>query len=129
MLLRMIRRLRSCLFLFAALSLATVSMAARGQHLGVEPPLHTRGHQIVDAAGHTVRLTSVNWYGFDPKELVVAGLAQAPLATIVSEIVAVGVNPVRRPWGNERLHRNPAVVYYAVKANPQFKGKRSMGIM
>jgi endoglucanase len=125
----MIRSLRSCLFLIAALSLAMVSMAARGQQLSVQPPLHTRGHQIVDAAGHSVRLTSVNWYGFDQKEFVVGGLDHAPLATIVSEIVALGVNSVRLPWANETLEHNPVVVDYAVKANPQFKGKRAMEIM
>jgi hypothetical protein len=65
-------------------------MAARGQQHGIEPPLHTKGHQILDAAGHGVRLTSVNWYGFDQKEFVAGGLDQAPLATIVSEIVALG---------------------------------------
>lgn len=129
MLLRMIRSLRSRLFLFAAFSLAMVSTATRGQQLSVAPPLHTRGHQIVDAAGHTVRLTSVNWYGFDQKEFVVGGLDHAPLATIVSEIVALGVNSVRLPWANETLEHNPVVVDYAVKANPQFKGKRAMEIM
>ena len=129
MLLRMIRSLRSRLFLFAALSLATVSMAAPAQQLSVEPPLHTVGHHIVDAAGHSVRLTSVNWYGFDQKEFVAGGLDHAPLATIVSEIVALGVNSVRLPWANETLEHNPVVVDYAVKANPQFKGKRAMEIM
>ena len=125
----MIRSLRSCLFLFGALSLAMVSMAAHGQQISVEPPLHTRGHQIVDAANHGVRLTSVNWYGFDQKEFVVGGLDHAPLATIVSEIVALGVNSVRLPWANETLEHNPVVRDYAVKANPQFKGKRAMEIM
>ncbi len=125
----MIRSLRSCLFLFGALSLAMVSMAAHGQQISVEPPLHTRGHQIVDAANHGVRLTSVNWYGFDQKEFVVGGLDHAPLATIVSEIVALGVNSVRLPWANETLEQSPVVRDYAVKANPQFKGKRAMEIM
>ena len=125
----MIRSLRSCLFLFGALSLAMVSMAAHGQQISVEPPLHTRGHQIVDAANHGVRLTSVNWYGFDQKEFVVGGLDHASLATIVSEIVALGVNSVRLPWANETLEHNPVVRDYAVKANPQFKGKRAMEIM
>ncbi len=83
----------------------------------------------MDAAGHSVRLTSVNWYGFDQKEFVVGGLDHAPLATIVSEIVALGVNSVRLPWANETLEHNPVVADYAVKANPQFKGKRAMEIM
>src|SRR5271168_1849836 len=103
MLLWMIRNLRSRIFLFAAFSLFVAGMAARGQQPGVEPPLHTRDHQIVDAAAHTVRLTSVNWYGFDQKEFVVGGLDHAPLSTIMQEIVDLGVNSVRLPWANETL--------------------------
>jgi endoglucanase len=129
MLLGMIRNVRSCILLLAAFSLGVGSMAARGQRPAIEPPLHTKGHQIVDAAGHGVRLTSVNWYGFDQKEFVVGGLDHAPLATIVSEIVVLGVNSVRLPWANEMLEHDSVVANYAVKANPQFKGKRSMEIM
>ena len=125
----MIRNLCSRIFVFAAICLAIASMAARGQQSGIKPPLHTNDRQIVDAAGHGVRLTSVNWYGFDQKEFVVGGLDHAPLATIVSEILALGVNSVRLPWANETLERDPVVADYAVRANPQFKGKRAMEIM
>lgn len=121
----MIRNVCSWIFLLAAFSLAI----ARGQQHGVEPPLHTKGHQILDAAGHGVRLTSVNWYGFDQKEFVVGGLDHASLATIISEINALGVNSVRLPWANETLERDPVVPEYAVKANLQFKGKRAMETM
>jgi len=129
MLLWMIRNLRFGALLLAAVSLAVASVAARGQQLGAEPPLHTKGHQILDAAGHSVRLTSVNWYGFDQKEYVAGGLDHAPLATIVGEIVALGVNSVRLPWANETVERDPIVPDYAVKANSLFKGKRAMEIM
>ena len=125
----MIRDLRSPILLLVTISLAVFSVAAHGQGLGVESPLHTKGHQILDSAGHGVRLTSVNWYGFDQKEYVAGGLDHAPLATIVSEIVALGVNSVRLPWANETLEHDPLVPDYAVKANPQFKGKRAMEIM
>ena len=60
-------------------------------------------------AGHALRLTSVNWYGFDQKEYVAGGLDHAPLATIVGQIRAIGVNSVRLPWANETLEHNPAV--------------------
>ena len=105
----MIRNVRSRIFVFAALSLAIASMAARWQQSAIKPPLHTNDRQIVDTAGHSVRLTSVNWYGFDQKEFVVGGLDHAPLATIVSEILALGVNSVRLPWANETLEHDPVV--------------------
>ena len=60
---------------------------------------------------------------------MVGGLDHAPLATIVEEIVELGVNSVRLPWANETLEHNPVVPDYAVKANPQFKGKHAMEVM
>ena len=115
--------------LFASTFLATVPLFADAEQSHIKLPLHTNGHEIVDASGKPVRLTSVNWYGFDQKEFVVRGLDHAPLQTIVSEIRELGVILVRLPWANETLERNPLVPGYAVKANPQFKGKHAMEIM
>lgn len=95
----------------------------------VVPPLRARGYQILDAANHAVRLTSVNWYGFDQKEFVVGGLDHAPLEAIVAKIRAIGVNSVRLPWANETLERNPVVADFAVEANPRFRGKRALEVM
>jgi endoglucanase len=99
------------------------------QQQEVRPPLHTSGHQILDASGHPVRLTSVNWYGFDQKEFVAGGLDHAPLDVIIGQIRAIGVNSVRLPWANETLEHNLVVPDYAVKANPRFRGKHAMDVM
>jgi endoglucanase len=113
----------------AAVFLGLASMLAFAQPRPAKPPLHTNGHHILDAAGHQVRLTSVNWYGFDQQDFVAGGLDHAPLATIVQEIVDLGVNSVRLPWANETVERNPQVPDYALKANPQLKGKHAMEVM
>ena len=102
---------------------------ARGQRAAIAPPLHTEGRQIVDSTGHAVRLTSVNWYGFDQKEFVAGGLDHAPLEAIIGQIQQIGVNSVRLPWANETLEHDPAAPDYAVAANPQLKGKHAMAIM
>ena len=109
--------------------LSISTLAASGKQATIVPPLHTDGYRIVDASGHTVRLTSVNWYGFDEKEYVVGGLDHAPLDIMIAQIQQIGVNSVRLPWANETLERNPMVPDYAVAANPQFKGKRAMAAM
>ena len=83
----------------------------------------------MDATGRSVRLTSVNWYGFDEKEFVAGGLDHAPLAEIVGQIKKIGVNSVRLPWANETLERDPVVPAYAVAANPQFRDKHAMEVM
>ncbi len=124
--------LRSMSFLKLSLAVACLSLAtsaSRAQQAQFQPPLHTDGHRILDAAGHPVRLTSVNWYGFDQKEFVPGGLDHAPLATIVKQISDLGVNSVRLPWANETLEHNPLPPKYAIKANPQFAGKHAMEIM
>jgi endoglucanase len=95
----------------------------------IRPPLHTSGHEILDSAAHVVRLTSVNWYGFDQKEYVPGGLDDAPLDTIIGQIQAIGANSVRLPWANETLEHNPLVADYAVKANPQYRGKHALDVM
>jgi endoglucanase len=118
----------SAAFLANAL-LSFTAVPASAQPAAVTPPLHTAGHQILDAHGHPIRLTSVNWYGFDEKEYVVGGLDHAPLNAIVDQIQKIGVNSVRLPWANETLERNPLVADYAVAANPQFKGKHALDVM
>jgi endoglucanase len=95
----------------------------------IRPPLHTSGYDILDAAGHRVRLTSVNWYGFDQKEFVAGGLDVAPLQAIIEQIRAIGINSVRLPWANETFERNPVVPDYAVKANPKFRGRHALDVM
>ena len=121
----MLDRTRTYLFVL----LACFVLTASAQQPNLVPPLHTSGYQILDTKGHAIRLTSVNWYGFDEKEYVAGGLDHAPLATIIGQIRAIGVNSVRLPWANETLEKNPLVPDYAVAANPQFKGKHAMDVM
>ncbi len=109
--------------------LGAATFLAAAQQAAIVPPLRTQGKQIVDATGRRVRLTSVNWYGFDQKEFVVGGLDQAPLDTIVAQLKEIGVNSVRLPWANETLERDPLLADYAVAANPRFKGKHAMEVM
>jgi len=104
------------------------ALGSRAQSLP-QLPLHTSGYQIVDARNQPVRLKSVNWYGFDQKEFVPGGLDHAPLATIVGLIKSMGFNSVRLPWANETIEKNPVVVDYAIKDNPQFRGKHAMEVM
>ncbi|MGB6545590.1 MAG: glycoside hydrolase family 5 protein [Candidatus Acidiferrales bacterium] len=120
---------RACITLLGLACLALGAPRAMSAQQRVLPPLHTSGGRFVDAAGRDVRLTSVNWYGFDQKEYVVGGLDHAPLSEIIAQIRAIGVNSVRLPWANETLERDPVVADYAVKANPEFRGKHAMEIM
>jgi len=114
------------LSLLAVVFIASICPA---QQPRIEPPLHTDGYRILDSANHPVRLTSVNWYGFDEKEYIAGGLDHAPLAQIIDQIHKIGVNSVRIPWANETIEHNPLPPAYAISANPQFKNLHAMEIM
>jgi len=116
----------------ALICVASVLVGAPSATLAQQPilpPLHTLGHQIVDADGRPVRLASVNWYGFDQKEHVAGGLDHALLPAIIGQIKAIGANSVRLPWANETVERDPVVPDYAVKANPRLRGKHALQVM
>ena len=91
---------------FGVFSLIVLASVASAQHTAT-PPLHTGGHRILDSKNRVVRLTSVNWYGFDQKEFVPGGLDLAPLGKIIEQIRLLGVNSVRLPWANETIEKNP----------------------
>src|ERR1700733_2442080 len=76
-------------------------------------PLHTSNYQIVDAASHPIRLMSVNWYGFDDKNYVPAGLVHPPSTIIAERIMKMGFIALRLPWANETREKNPLVSDYA----------------
>lgn len=120
---------RASKLLCIAVSCLYGGVSTHAQTSALVLPLHTEGHRIVDSTGHTVRVTSVNWYGFDEKEYVAGGLDHAPLATIIAQIRNIGANSVRLPWANETLEHNPVPPDYAIAANPQFKSKHAMEIM
>lgn len=91
-------------------------------------PLHTDGRWIVDAAGTRVKLSSVNWYGAEEQDHVVAGLEIDALQHIAHRIKTMGFNSVRLAWSNELYETDPIVPDYTVAANPNLKGKRAMQV-
>jgi endoglucanase len=92
-------------------------------------PLRTRGRFIVDANGHRVRLTAVNWYGAESRDFTVGGLQRQPLDTIAGEIRQLGFNAVRLPWSNELVERDPVVPDRAIAANPRLRGRRALDVL
>lgn len=90
--------------------------------------LHTDGTRLLDARGHTVRLSAVNWYGAEGPDFVPGGLAYRPFTSILRTIKYLGFNTVRLPFSNELVERNP-VVRAHLDANPWFRGMHALDIM
>ncbi|MEU9276927.1 cellulase family glycosylhydrolase [Streptomyces sp. NPDC048341] len=112
-----------------------------------QPPLSTRGRYIVDAAGNRFRLKAANWDGAqgswtgsgsitDPANHhagqdsygIPLGLDRAPLAQLLPDFRALGINSVRLPFSNEMIHATTPVPDAAVTANPQLRGETPLEV-
>ncbi|MDR1254303.1 MAG: cellulase family glycosylhydrolase [Oscillospiraceae bacterium] len=95
--------------------------------------LFTHGNKIVDAYGNPVRLTGLNWFGFNATERVLHGLWSVNLEQTVSSIADKGFNIIRVPISVELikewqsgLNSYPGAVN--LYTNPNLIGKTSLDI-
>jgi len=97
---------RSLFAIGTAISISVVAAVhAQDTYFGPDGGLTASGNQIVDQNGNNVRLTGVNWSGFETPIGVVSGLYQSPSATAspdfrdyLLKIKDLGFNCVRLPW-------------------------------
>src|SRR5262249_32340154 len=64
-------------------------------------PLDTSGNEIIDATGHRVTLTGVNWFGFETGTFAPHGLWTRNWQSMLDQMVASGFNTIRLPYSNE----------------------------
>ncbi|GAC1522285.1 MAG: hypothetical protein NVS2B16_30080 [Chloroflexota bacterium] len=92
--------------------------------------LSTRGSQIVDANGGSVRLAGVNWYGFDCTGHVAGGLDYQTVDSICTWVAANGFNTIRLPVSVDLIANGDSIqVYDYLSANPDLQGLTASQIM
>ena len=64
---------------------------------------HTSGNRILDANNQVVRITGVNWYGFETTDEVAHGLWAQDYKSILNAIRSNGYNTVRLPFSNQMV--------------------------
>ena len=84
--------------------------------------MHTNGGSIVDAAGQTVTITGVNWFGFETSTFAPHGLWARNYKSMLDQIAASGFNAIRLPYSNAlfRPGNTPNGINYTL--NPDLKG-------
>ncbi|WP_084523154.1 glycoside hydrolase family 5 protein [Nocardia inohanensis] len=121
------------------------SPSAQAEPTGLQGPLSTRGRYIVDAAGNRVKLQSGNWHGAsgtwqgsgddeDPANnfaqetghRAALGLDRVPMAKIVADFRALGINSVRLPFSNEMISDTRPVE--GLTANPELNGLKPLEV-
>ncbi len=95
---------------------------------------HTSGGQILDSSNHPVRISGINWYGFETTDEVVHGLWAQDYKAILSAIKNNGYNVVRIPFSNQMVEQPivPSNISYSGSGgaiNTDLQGLNSLQIL
>lgn len=82
--------------------LGSITMLAQQQNF-----LSVSGNKLIDTRGEEVRLTGVNWFGFETQNYFPHGIWTRDMKSVLQQIKDLGFNTIRVPWCNEML--NPGV--------------------
>ncbi len=86
---------------------AEVSVTVR--NTSVNPPLtatgflSVSGSNLIDANNQAIRLTGINWFGFETSNASPHGLWSRDYRSMLKQIKFLGFNSLRLPWGNHIL--------------------------
>lgn len=89
----------------------------------------TDGSSLVDSNGDEVRITGVNWFGFETSVLVPHGLWQRNWQDMLDQIAAVGFNTIRLPYSSAILDPGAMPDSIDYVANPDLDGLSSVEVM
>lgn len=92
-------------------------------------PWKTSGNTIVDAEGRIVRITGVNWFGFETETYAAHGLWARGYKDMMKQMRDLGYNTIRLPYSNRMLDagRKPNGINYSL--NPDLQGLSSIQVM
>jgi len=92
-------------------------------------PLHTQGTQIKNAAGASVVLTGVNWFGFETQSFAPHGLDVRNYQDMLDQMVHLGFNTLRLPYSNQLFapKSRPTSINYTL--NPDLRGLQGLALM
>ncbi|MFN0080499.1 MAG: cellulase family glycosylhydrolase [Prosthecobacter sp.] len=84
--------------------------------------LSTNGNQIVDSAGNPVRITGINWFGFETSNRIIHGLWARGYKSALDQIKTLGFNTLRIPYSNAMLRAGAATSSINFALNPDLQG-------
>jgi endoglucanase len=69
---------------------------------------HTSGSKILDSNNQQVRITGINWFGFETGNYVVHGLWSRDYKDMLNQIKSLGYNTIRLPYSNQLFDASSA---------------------
>jgi endoglucanase len=90
---------------------------------------HTRGNQILDANNQPVRITGINWFGFETSSYAVHGLGNRNYKDILNQVSSLGYNVIRLPFSNQLFDPDSKPNSIDFSKNPDLQGLTGLQIM
>jgi endoglucanase len=95
---------------------------------------HTSGSQILDSQGNPVRISGINWYGFETNSEAPNGLWSQDYKAVIDDIRDLGYNTIRLPWSDQVVEDDPVpdiIGFYGSGGpiNTDLKGLHSLEVM
>jgi endoglucanase len=92
--------------------------------------LSTQGTHLVDAAGNTVRLTGLNWFGMETDNKTFHGLwAGVTWRSMIDHMAALGYNTIRVPYSDDALKPGAVATSVNTSTNPDLIGLSPLQIL
>jgi endoglucanase len=91
--------------------------------------LHTSGNKILNDSNKVVRLSGLNWFGFETSNNAPHGLWVRNWKRVLDQIKSQGYNVIRLPFSNAMLKQSvkPSGINYTI--NPDLEGLTSLQVM
>jgi endoglucanase len=83
---------------------------------------HTSGGKILDSNNQQVRITGINWFGFETGNYVAHGLWSRDYKDMLNQIKSLGYNTIRLPYSNQLFDAGSApnsINFYQMNADLQ----------
>ena len=105
---------------------ATTAQSSRDIGVGY---WHTNGAHIYDTKNQEVRITGINWFGFETNDFALGGLNFRSYRDILRQVKQLGYNTIRLPFSNQFLDNpiTPTTIDYS--QNPDLQGLQGLALM
>lgn len=90
---------------------------------------HTKGNQILDANNQPVRITGINWFGFETSSYVVHGLGNRNYKDMLNQVSSLGYNVIRLPFSNQLFDAGSTPNGIDFSKNPDLQGLTGLQVM
>lgn len=114
-------------FILIIFSIVWLISSATSTHAQQQNFLTATGNKLFDTTGKEVRLTGVNWFGFETSLYSPHGIWARDTKSVLKQVKDLGFNTIRIPWCNEMLKPEASVNINSYGKDP-YSGVEPMNV-